>query len=105
MFNFLSKLNINQIPHRFKNGINPHKHWILLLQFFSGVFVCLIIFSFYLLYEIKNEQIFQINKTVDIPVNIIKEKTLKNVTDSLQERKAMQDSIKNNSSSRIDPSL
>jgi hypothetical protein len=105
MFNFLSKINISPVPSKFKRGVNPHKHWRLLLQIFSIVFICLIIFSFYLLYEIKNEQIFQINKTVDIPVNIIKEKTFKNVTDFLQQRKETQNSIKNNLSPRIDPSL
>lgn len=40
-------------------NINPHKHWNVLLLVFFVLTVLLISFSLYILFEIKNDKIFQ----------------------------------------------
>lgn len=72
MKNFLSQLNNIFKKNNYKNThtYNPHYHWIILLRVFFSLFVGLIVFSFYLLYEIKNDVIFSDT------VNLVKKDSL-----------------------------
>lgn len=107
MKNILSKLKRSLSSHK-KEGarfINPHKHWILLLQFFSIGVLTLIVFSVYVLYKIKNDQIFQTASVLLDNNKSIKEDLLKNVTESFKIKSKNETEIINNPSSYPDPSL
>jgi len=43
--------------------MNPHKHWIFMLNSFFVILFLLVISSFYLLYEIKNDNF--LNKSLE----------------------------------------
>ena len=86
-------------------NINPHKHWNFLLYIFFILVTILIMFSLFLLYQIKNEQIFQVTVGQQENSMLIKESLLKNIND-LYERKAQKTGeINNNPSPYSDPSL
>lgn len=87
------------------SSINPHKHWVILLWFFFGVVIVLIMFSLFLLYQIKNDQIFQVAPTVLENNQKIKEDLLKNVTDSFNQKAQKESDLKINTPVYKDPSL
>lgn len=87
------------------SSINPHKHWVILLWFFFGVVIVLIMFSLFLLYQIKNDQIFQVAPTVLENNQKIKEDLLKNVTDSFNQKAEKESELKTNAPVYKDPSL
>lgn len=82
MKNFLLKIKNNTKNFAPFKKINPHIYWNNLLYFFSVVLVLLVLFSFYLLYKIKNQQIFQINPVSTESPLLIDEKILDKVTES-----------------------
>ncbi len=90
---------LTKIKNRFKGlhksrFINPHRHWAFLIQLFLSVILILIIFSFYLLYKIRNEQIFQVNEEPTTPVSLIKEKLLEETLESFDQKKERTRDIK-----------
>lgn len=93
--------NLLKIIHDFFK-INPHKHWNAFLYFFFSLTLFSILFSIYLLYQIKNENIFQVKKEEqNIPV-LLNESLLKS-TKILYDKKAKRAlEIKNNPSSYIE---
>ena len=105
MNNFL--IQINNKTKEIKNffDINPHRHWDFLLKLFLFLILVLIVFSLYLLYQIKNEQIFQI--TLGVPENhtMLKEDLLKNTLDVYDQKAAKVTEIEKNFNSYNDPSL
>ena len=106
MSNFLTKIN-NQIRifcNFFK--INPHKHWNVLLYIFFTLIAVLILFSFYLLFEIRNEQRFQVKIEQQEDQILLKEDLLKNTMGTYdQKAKRVSDITNNNISIYKDPSL
>lgn len=100
-------LKLNKILKLIKDlfKINPHKHWIFIIYVFFILISVLILFSFYLLYKIKNEQIFQTELKQDSVQSLLNEKLLKKVID-FQDKKAQKiiDSTNNNSIYK-DPSI
>jgi type IV secretory pathway component VirB8 len=102
---FLIKINrlMKLIKGFFK--INPHKHWIFMLYLFFTLVSVLILFSIYLLYKIKEEQVFQVDLNQNNTQSLLKDDLLKKITD-LQDIKAqkIQDTI-NNPSLYKDPSI
>lgn len=103
---------IQKIKDRFQkkktwesNQANPHKHWIIMLLTFLVVGGLLIVFSLYILYKIKNEQIFQTTSSVDTSSNSIKENLIKQVTETFEKKAEKTKDIKNNTSGFEDPSL
>lgn len=85
--------------------INPHHHWIVLLYIFFGMVVFLVIFSFYLLYRIKNEQIFQVvPSNIEAPT-LINEKLLKKVNESFDNKLLREKEIKEGVEVYKDPSI
>jgi len=97
------KNKIGSINNFFK--INPHKHWNFILSIFLILICCLVLFSFYLLYQIKNEQIFQVSKTEPINTVLLKEPMLKNINEIYDKRASNVLDIKSKPSVYSDPSL
>ena len=105
MNNFLSPINklIKEVNNFFK--INPHKHWNFFVNIFFIFVSALIVFSLYLLYEIKNEQIFQVKLEQQDSQTLLKDDALKNIIDLFNSKEDKV--IKINSSLPLysDPSL
>lgn len=85
--------------------INPHDHWKILLRIFLGVVGILILFSLYLLFQIKNEQIFQIEAKHDDNSVIINQTLLQKVTESFNQKEAMEKEIRGGERRYKDPSV
>lgn len=85
--------------------LNPHKHWRVMLWLFSLITVLLILFSLYLLYQIKNEQIFQVVPTSNEGTTILKENLIKNVTETFDKKAKRESEIRSGTSNYTDPSL
>ena len=85
--------------------INPHKHWVFLLYvFFISIFISLL-FSFYFIYEIKNEKIFQAKAEQEAEQSLLKVDLLKKTTDLFNKKALKQQEINNNLLPYSDPSL
>lgn len=85
--------------------VNPHKHWIRILWVFSSITVVLIIFSFYLLINIKNDSVFQVAPTVKEDNSAINEKLLNSITNVFDEKEVKEKTLKSSLLSYPDPSL
>jgi type VI protein secretion system component VasK len=85
--------------------INPHLHWRNLLYIFFMIMAVLILFSFYLLYQIKNQQIFQSAPTTALSPNLMNEKLLNEINKSFDIREVKQNEIKDAINTYKDPSL
>ena len=85
--------------------INPHRHWRILLCVFFTVITLLILFSFFLLYKIKNQQIFKINSESNTTTVLINEKLLKKVEESFEQKLIKVQEIKEGLKEYEDPSL
>jgi Na+/melibiose symporter-like transporter len=85
--------------------INPHKHWIMMLLTFLVVGGLLIVFSLYILYKIKNEQIFQAAPNTGTSSSNLKENLIKQVTETFENKAKKTNEIKNNPPVFKDPSI
>lgn len=105
MNNFTEKIKkVLQILKNFFN-INPHKHWNFLLYVFLSLVSILILFSFYLLFKIKNEQIFQVTAIQQENPILLKESALKATTELYNNKTKNVNEINNKPSVYGDPSL
>ena len=84
---------------------NPHYHWTILLRVFGLIGVGLFAFSIYLLFKIKNDQIFQFSNTAPSKTISVNEKSLKKVTEIFNQKKARFFEVKNTPPKYQDPSL
>jgi len=101
MKDFLTKIkNFFQ----FKVKVNPHVYWNNLLYVFFTIIVIFIFFSFYLLYKIKNQQIFQNSDTPKETPSLMNEKLLEKITSSFNAKIIKQNEIKNTPVIYKDPS-
>ncbi|MEI6660244.1 MAG: hypothetical protein WCK91_02375 [bacterium] len=85
--------------------INPHRYWIILVRAFFFVFIGLIFFSFYLLYKINNEEVFQASSKPKEDTQLLNEKLLKNVNGVFEDKAKIQSTIKTQSTGYKDPSV
>ena len=85
--------------------LNPHNHWKNLLYVFLVIIITLIIFSFYLLYQIKNQQIFQITPPSTGLSSLMNEKLLEKVNESFDIKLIKTKEIQNGLTSYKDPSI
>lgn len=102
------KLEIPKIkiknPFNSKN-INPHDHWKFLLYVSLIVIIFLILFSFYLLFKVKNQQAFKAPPVNVEPPSLVNEKLLEKVTESFNTKALRQKEIKEGVTSFKDPSI
>lgn len=107
MDKLLSKLNITPKHDKHKKRLltNPHKDWIVILKVCSIMVLSLVVFNLYLLYQIKNEQVFQVTQASEIKSNPIKEKLLNTIKDSFDKKEKKITDIKATPVSYPDPSL
>jgi hypothetical protein len=105
MKSFLNKTkNKIKIYFSFKK-INPHKHWQNLLFVFLFIVFILGLFSFYLLYKVKKQEIFNFDPKSSSQVILIDEKLLKKVQESFEEKRTKEKEIKSGAILYNDPSL
>lgn len=106
MINFLEKFKKPKTSLPLHKDINPHRHWIIMLRVFFIISLLLIVFSLYLLYSIKNTQVFQAADVVNKPIkSSLKETLLDSVTKSLNEKDAKEASLIAHPLSYGDPSI
>ncbi len=101
---------LNKTKNQIKNlnslsKINPHKHWRYLVNIFFVFVFMLILSSFYLMYQIKNQQIYQVNPSSGQEAVLINEELLEKVRQSFNEKLITQEEIKNGLRSYVDPSF
>lgn len=99
------KLKIQITKPSASNRVNPHSHWAILLNIFFIVITILILFSFFLLYKIKTQQIFQVEIKTEASPSIIKEKLLDRVNEYFDNKSLKENEIKNGLKTYQDPSL
>jgi hypothetical protein len=85
--------------------MDPHIYWNNLLNIFFIAMIGLVVFSFYLLYKIKNQQIFQIIALPTESPILINEKLLDKVVESFDNKLLKQDEIKEGQVIYKDPSI
>ena len=100
-------VKINNLIKSLKNliKINPHKHWKFLLYIFLFLIFVLIIFSFYLLYQINNEKVFQVKEGDEPNKIMLNENLLKKVLNSSELKANKELEIKTNGTPYKDPSI
>lgn len=98
-----SKNNIFQ-KNKFKKNINPHRHWMKLLNLFFIFFIILIFFSFFLLFKIKTQSIFQVETKNSDDLVIINERLLDMVNNIFDTKLVNEKNIKNGVLNYTDPS-
>ncbi len=84
--------------------INPHRYWIYTLRVFLFACVLLIIVSFYFLYQIKTQQIFQIKKSTGSG-NTVDANLLQSVKGSLDQKAQTKSTLEGIPPMYEDPSL
>jgi hypothetical protein len=85
--------------------MNPHVYWRNLLYVFFILILILILFSFYLLYQIKNQQIFQITPQSKEQLSLMNEKLYDKIAESFKNKKIKEKEIENGLTLYKDPSL
>ena len=88
-----------------KKHINPHKHWVIILSVFMVSVLLLIVFSLFLLYEIKNDKFFQGAKKETVNTNTINKTLFDRVTKDFDNKSQMTEGLKTNPPVLPDPSL
>jgi hypothetical protein len=101
---------LSKIKNKIKRGIapkktNPHIYWKNILYVFSFIVIILIIFSLYLMFRIKEQQIFQITPSVKDQPSLINEKLLKRVNEFFDYKQLKQKETLENPIIYKDPSL
>jgi hypothetical protein len=84
--------------------INSHKHWIVLIKIFLAISLLLILLAFYVLYKIKNEQIFQVISNEEETPVIVNEKLLNEFNEALLNKETRKKEIEEGNTVLPDPS-
>lgn len=107
MKNFLQKIKDKFTKKNVEtpSTINPHKHWMIALKMFFVLILLLTAFSLYILYQIKNEQVFQAKPATQDNSKQLKEDLLKKVTETFDKKAKKVSEVKSNSIIFKDPSL
>lgn len=96
--------NKQKVNHKIKR-VNPHLSWIILLRFVFAIIIILMGGSLYLMYQIKNDQIFNKNYEPEIPTSVLDKNLLDKVNKIFSNRDANKDVIESNDLLYKDPSL
>lgn len=105
MKSFVSYFNKKTFTSQNLSLVNPHTQWLFLLRVFGLIGAGLFVFSIYLLYQIKNDQVFQVSNPIQAKVLSVNEKSLKKVTEIFNQKKARFFEVKNTPPKYQDPSL
>lgn len=105
MNDFFNKTRNKIIKFISFDEINPHEHWKYLINIFFILIFILILLSFYLMYQIKNQQIYQVIPTEEEKVVTVNEKLLEEVKQSFADKSIIQNETKEGLKSYKDPSL
>lgn len=84
---------------------NANEHWHMLLRDFFILLFLLVLYSLYLLYQIRNDQASLPNSNLQTKPAELKQNLLKNVTESFDKKANNTKNILENSPSYKDPSL
>lgn len=84
--------------------INPHHHWVILIKIFLLASFLLILLGFYILYKIRNEQIFQVVPEKENTPSLIKEELLEDFRESLRSKEIKSIQINEGEIIFVDPS-
>lgn len=101
---FLNKLKKNTPTIHASKEINPHHHWVIILKAFFVLVFILIIGSFYLLYQIENEQFVPTPQISDQKETALKENLLTSIAATMQEKMNRTDDLLKHPISYKDPS-
>jgi hypothetical protein len=85
--------------------INPHKYWMMAVRVFLGLLFILIILSFYLLNQIKKEEIFQTTAIQPEKKSLIREKQLETITKAFDQKAETMAELKAKPTIYSDPSF
>lgn len=100
------KKSLSRKHHYRVNATNPHHHWRILLVIFGICVVALIVFSLYLFYQIKNDEVFQASPIKsDARPSLVDETLLKKTTDFFTEKAKKEEILKTNPLIVKDPSF
>jgi len=101
---------LSKIEHKLKKllsfrRMNPHVYWRNILYMFFVTMVVLILFSLYFLFNIKNQEIFQITPKSTKSPSLMNEKLLNKITESFDIKLIKEKEIKDGLILYKDPSL
>ena len=85
--------------------MNPHVYWKSLLYVFFVIITILILLSFYILSQIKNQQIFQIAPKSEEQPSLMDEKLFNEVTESFNSKLIKEKEVEDGLTKYKDPSL
>ena len=88
-----------------KNLFNPYRDWNILIYTFFFLLLCLFAFSLYLLFQIKNDKFFQVEKIQKSNEVMVNEKLLTEIIGEFDEKNKKLEELKTNSEKLSDPSL
>lgn len=99
------KIYFQKKPISKKKGFNPHKYWKILLTTFFSIIGLLILFSFYLFYQIKNDKIFQVETNEAKNEILLNEKLINKIEKDFEFKREKIEEIEKNKVFLKDPSL
>ncbi len=105
MNDFFTKIKNKATKFISFDELNLHEHWRYLINIFFALVFLLILLSFYLMYQIKNQQIYQVVPIEDEEVVTVNEKLLEEVRQSFADKLLIQKETKEGIKSYQDPSL
>ena len=85
--------------------MNPHVYWKNLLYVFFVIITILILLSFYILSQIRNQQIFQIAPKSGEQPSLMDEKLFNEVTESFSNKLVKEKEVEDSPTKYKDPSL
>ena len=105
MRNFLKRKN-NRIYENWKKEYpDKNKVWKSILLIFTIINVCVIIFSWYLFFQISNGGIFNIKQDINVSVETINRKLLKDTITAFEIKENEFEKLKVSGPGVVDPSL
>ncbi len=104
-FSLKQKSKAKKIHNKNRGVINPHKHWMILLEIFFTLVAGLILFSLYLLFQIRSDQVFQAKPTLNDKKVELNSELEKSVTKSFDDKAQKEKELIDTPPSYPDPSL
>lgn len=105
MNKFLKKIEFKKNKTTKKVGVmNPHRYWSVMIKSFLILISLFILLGFYVLFKIKNEQIFQITPDKEVTPVLINEKLLDNFNTVLRDKENRTLEINKGQTNFSDPS-